>query len=242
MAGTPSSRSSPAELDALCAAIRRGTPAERLIEEVTTWRFEPLARPLARLGQYARALAGRLGKGDIAVEIEGGEMRIDAVRFGPLWSSLVHVVRNAVDHGIEMPAERAEVRKAPMPRMCLRARTDGPLLVIEVEDDGRGIDWARVRTTALRHGVPSATEADLVRALLSPGFTTRTDVTLTSGRGLGLSAVQDEVLALGGSLTVRSAAGVGSCWCVSVPRSPPERPVANFGATGGPPNGNPLWP
>jgi two-component system chemotaxis sensor kinase CheA len=206
------------DIERLCDDVRQGARGEEIVERLTRWRHEPVARVLARMARYARALAQRLGRGDLEIAIEAPEARLDLRRLDPLWSVLVHVVRNAVDHGIEPLADRAARGKTACARLGLRARLDdGAGLVIEVEDDGRGIDWERVRASAAARGLPHASDADLFAALLSPGVTTRDMVTATSGRGIGLAAVSEYVTSAGGHLTVRSQAGAGTCWRISIP-------------------------
>jgi two-component system chemotaxis sensor kinase CheA len=101
----------------------------------------------------------------------------------------------------------------------LRMRHAEEQFVIEIEDDGRGIDWNGVRSAASARGLPHETQDELQSALFAPGITTRADVTTTSGRGIGLSAIHAEVLSLGGSVTVRSQPQRGTCWTFSLPLS-----------------------
>src|SRR5262249_36278526 len=142
--------------------------------------------------------------------IDALDARVDSRCVRRLWPALVHLVRNAVDHGIEPPGERAAGRKVSHGRLDLRATSDRDSFVIEVEDVGRGLAWDRVRTLAVERGLPHEGQDALVQALLHPGFTTRAKVTPTSGRGTGMSAVDERVAALGGRLTVRSARGAGT--------------------------------
>ena len=130
---------------------------------------------------------------------------------------LVHVVRNAVDHGLESPEARVASGKSSSPSLVLSARADEDCIVIEISDDGRGIDWARVRAKAAASKRPTASTDDLVDLLLDAGFSTRDDVTTTSGRGVGMAAVAEEVRRLGGKIQVESSVGVGTCWRFSLP-------------------------
>lgn len=95
------------------------------------------------------------------------------------------------------------------------------VLVVTIEDDGRGIDWQRVQLLAAERGLPATTHAELVQALLAPAFSTRDDVTAISGRGIGMAAVAQEVERLGGVIDVESACGVGTTWRFSLPVPPP---------------------
>jgi two-component system chemotaxis sensor kinase CheA len=186
-----------------------GTPG-RITARLSDWTLEPAERPLARLARYGRSLAQRLGKGDIHVEVDGGGVRVDPHRWKGLWSELVHVVRNAVDHGMEAADERRATSKPAQPRLLLRTTSAGGRLVIDIEDDGRGIDWDAVRAIARRKGLPYASPEELTAVLLAPDVTTRPAATLTSGRGMGLAAVAGRVRELGGEILVNSRKGQGT--------------------------------
>ena len=206
------------ELEGLGDEIAHGLPGARIIERLSTWRCEPVARPLGRLGRHAQALARRLGKGDLQVDVGAGDLRLDAERWGPLWSEMVHVVNNAVDHGIETPAERRAAAK-PAPRLRLAAQILDSALVIEVEDDGRGIDWDAIKRSALARGLPAETSDDLTAALLSAGVSSRQVVTVVSGRGVGMSAAHACTRDLAGEIAVTSRRGRGTCWRFRFPLS-----------------------
>lgn len=211
-----------AELERLTQELGRGLPVGRAIERLRTWQGEPVERSLQRLGDHARALARQLGKGELALEIEANGLRLDPERGRPLWAELVHVVNNAVDHGLEAPDERGARGKPGLARLRLGARLYAGSLVIEVEDDGRGIDWEAVRRAAAPRGLPTETPAQLTAALLSPGVSSRAEADLVSGRGLGLSVVDARVRALGGAVEVESRAGQGTCFRLSFPISAPS--------------------
>jgi HPt (histidine-containing phosphotransfer) domain-containing protein len=205
------------DLERLSARAAQGLSASDLVEELRRLRWESSERPLLRLAQHARALALRLGKGSLEVEIQADDARLEPQRWGPLWSEMVHVVRNAVDHGIEFPSERDAVGKAQRGRLRLATRRVVSGYRIEVEDDGRGIDWHAIRDRCQQRGRPHATRADLVDAMLSPDFSTRTQVSDTSGRGMGLAALANVVRELGGHVDVVSEPGHGSSWALIFP-------------------------
>jgi chemotaxis protein histidine kinase CheA len=127
---------------ALVSRISTGIELEEVQRELLTWQLEPVTRPLQRLADQAKALARQLDKGEIEVAIQGNGVRLDPDAFGPLFSVLVHLIRNAVDHGLESPAER-EALKKPHHRgtVILKAEATEDTLVFEISDDGRGIDW-----------------------------------------------------------------------------------------------------
>jgi two-component system, chemotaxis family, sensor kinase CheA len=124
----------------------------------------------------------------------------------------VHVVRNAVDHGLETQAEREAAGKAARPKLRFSTAVVHRKLVVEVEDFGRGVDWQAVKRAAEKMGLPSATEEDLVRAMFSSGITTSAEVTTVSGRGVGLCAVRQQVNDLGGHIAIISKPGQGTCF------------------------------
>jgi HPt (histidine-containing phosphotransfer) domain-containing protein/HAMP domain-containing protein len=207
------------ELEHLCEELGRGIPTGKLIQRLLSLRFEPVERPLDRLAGHARALSQRLNKGEVIIEIEGRGLRLDPKRWGPLWSEMVHVIRNAVDHGFEPAEERRAAGKAPRPRLRLGAYVRENEFAIELEDDGRGIDWKAVRASAVARGLPAESEADLSAALFTSGFTTRTEISATSGRGVGLSAVYARVQEFEGRVVVSSRPGAGTCMRFSFPLS-----------------------
>jgi signal transduction histidine kinase/HAMP domain-containing protein len=195
-----------------------GVPG-RITAQLSEWTMESTERPLGRLARYARSLAQRLGKGDIHVEVDGGGVRMDPQRWKGLWSELVHVVRNAVDHGVETPDERRVTSKRLQPHLRLRTVMAADRLIIEIEDDGRGVDWDAVRAIANKKGMPSATPEELTAVLLAPDVTTTNKVTLTSGRGMGLASVADRVHELDGEIVIKSRKGHGTQFRISLPLS-----------------------
>lgn len=208
------------ELDGVCRSLAKGEPAETIIRRLQAWRCEPVQRPLERLAEYARSLCGRLGRGDLIVDIEGGQIRHLPERWEPLWSEMVHLIRNAVDHGIEAPEERRASGKPLRPRLRLGTALTKETFVVEVEDDGRGIDWEAIRRSARDQGLRAESEAELLSALLTDGVTSREQVSTTSGRGVGMFALHRQVQELGGEISVSTRAGEGTTWRLSFPASP----------------------
>ena len=180
-------------------------------------RWEPGERVLGRLAQHAREIAVRLGKNPLEVQVDADVLRFDPDRWAPLWSSLVHIVRNAVDHGIELPDERRAAGKPPFGCLCFGARQTELGYRLEIQDDGRGVDWEKIRVDCQLRGYPCETRAELLEALLTPGFSTRADVTELSGRGVGLAVVADTVRELSGRLSADSEPGKGTRWVLEFP-------------------------
>jgi two-component system chemotaxis sensor kinase CheA len=157
-----------------------------------------------------------LGKPEPKVVVDVGDIRLPPNLFAPLWASFAHLIRNIVDHALEAPEVRLQAGKPSESRVDLRVTETAQGIEITVSDDGRGIDWDNIRARARTKGLRSATQADLVSALLSPGFSTAESVSLTSGRGVGLSAVATAVRALGGTLEIESTKGVGTRFTINV--------------------------
>jgi two-component system chemotaxis sensor kinase CheA len=205
------------KLAGLIDDLRNAGVPGRIMSQLSELTMESTERPLGRLARYARSLAQRLGKGDIHVEVDGGGVRMDPQRWKGVWSELVHVVRNAVDHGVESPDERRATSKRLLPHLRLRTATTADRLIIEIEDDGRGVDWDAVRAIGHKKGMPSTTPDDLTAVLLAPDVTTASKVTLTSGRGMGLASVADRVRELDGEIVIKSRKGHGTHFRISLP-------------------------
>jgi len=188
------------------------------LTELLTWRLEPATRPLGRLADQARALAMRLGKGDVDVEVQAGTVRLDPEVYGAFFSDLVHLVRNAVDHGIESAEERALTGKPPAGKMTFKVQTRENRVVFEISDDGRGIDWSVISDLGAELGLPSRTPAERLAIICRQGVTTRSDVSETSGRGVGMSAIKQRIDAMHGRLEVDSSAA-GTKWTIVLPWS-----------------------
>ena len=195
-----------------------------LAERIGTARLIPLSGVLAGFPRAARDMAKEQEK-EVECVVKGGETGVDKSILLSLNDPLVHLVRNCVDHGIETPQERVEAGKPRIGKIILSARTDGDLLAVTVEDDGRGIHPTKIRAAALRKGIIGEAQAASlsVRGALDlifmPGFSTREQAGETSGRGVGLDVVRKRVTSLGGSVTVESEPGKGSRFTLRMPQS-----------------------
>jgi two-component system chemotaxis sensor kinase CheA len=198
------------ELFAVMERVRAGTPVNELLRELETWLDDPVERRLEQLGRQASSLARRLGKTEPEVIIQAGGVRVGGPEWSSYWSAMVHAVRNAVDHGLEPAAARSAAGKSAAGRITLGARRSANELVIWLEDDGRGIDWDKVRVAAARSARPNKTHEDLVDALFTDGFTMRQQVSEISGRGVGLAALRQAVHELHGAIAVESTLGHGT--------------------------------
>lgn len=200
------------ELDALLLQLKQGAPANDINDTLHDWLREPAHRRLERLGRQACALARRLNKPEPQIVIDAHGVRLDVGPWSMFWSSMVHIIRNAIDHGLESPQQRALVGKREAGTLWLTAERKAGQIWISVRDDGGGIDWERIRAKAIAAKLPAATEKDLVEALFTDGVSTRENVTDTSGRGVGLSAIKQAVRDLGGRIDVESTVGRGTAF------------------------------
>lgn len=203
-----------AELAAILQAVVDRRPYAEIATMINALKLEPLARRFDRLADQARSVAHRLGKGNIHVVIDDGGIRNDPDHTGAFWSALVHVVRNAVDHGIESPEARAAAGKTGLPTITLRAVAHDGAVAIEIADDGHGIDWT---TLARKAGVIPGPGQPATDLLFIDGLSSRDEVSLVSGRGVGLGAARNEVQRLGGDVTVTSQPGVGTRFVFTIP-------------------------
>jgi signal transduction histidine kinase len=222
-----------AEYQAVLAALFAGGSAADIAPRVQAWSLEPAARRLVRLAEQAQAVAVRLERSPVSVDVVSNGVRLDPVVFNAFWSSLVHVTRNAIDHGIE-PAEAREAAGKPTSgqlRFC--SEFDGSTVTVTVDDDGRGIDWDRVAAKAQSAGLPHDTRSDLVAALFTDGLSTRDEVSELSGRGVGMSAVKAAVDELGGAIEVESRPNRGTRFVFSFALSSPALAPARARASGG---------
>jgi signal transduction histidine kinase len=205
------------ELAHLADRAEKGASAQDVVQELRRLGREPVVRCLERLAKHSQALVERLERPPLVIDVTADDIRLDATVWAKLWSALVHAVRNAVDHGLELPEERVAAGKPRQGRLGFSAHRAGDGFRLRIRDDGRGVDWARVRRICQERGWPSSSRADLVAALLAPGFSTRSRVTETSGRGVGLSALAVVVQELGGTLQLESEPGQGTCLSLSLP-------------------------
>ena len=193
-----------------------------LQEEVTAARMVPMDQIFSRFPRLIRDLSRDLGK-PMELALEGREIELDRSILDEIGEALVHLLRNAADHGIEQPEDRIRAGKPATGTIRLEARRDKNHVVISVEDDGAGIDTARVRQAAVRKGLltdeqaRSLTEEEAVSLIFSPGFSTAAQVTKVSGRGVGVDAVRARAEALGGSLRVENFPGRGSRFRIRLP-------------------------
>lgn len=192
------------------AAVRSSSVPRHVVQLLEGWEHEPASHRLNRIADQAKALANRLGKGLIDVEVQAGYLRLPKATWARFWGEFAHVVRNAVDHGLEDAAERIAAGKAPRGRLRLAIERIGDQIRLTASDDGRGISWPDLRRAAATAGLPNETPQELVEAMFIDGITTRKLATEVSGRGIGMGAIRSACLELEGTLRVTSQAGRGT--------------------------------
>lgn len=191
----------------------------RLDNAIRHLRQRPLRDLTDTLQRVARDVARDVGK-QARLRIEGADLEADRVVIEALRDPLLHLVRNAVDHGIETPAGRAAAGKPAEGEIVVAASLRGDRLRLVLSDDGAGLDTAAIRRKLVRRGgVVAEDEAELAQRIFDDGFSTRDTATTLSGRGVGLSVVRAAAERLGGTVEVRSAAGRGASFVLEVPLS-----------------------
>src|SRR6266566_920533 len=189
--------------------------------EIIQARMTPVWQVFDRFPRLVRDSARQLGK-QVALRVEGKEIELDRTILDELGDPLMHLLRNAVDHGIEPPAERRKAGKKPEGEIVLSAVRERASVMITIADDGRGIDRADVLARAQRDGFVDAhaealSDDQLLRVLARPGFTTAEAVTSVSGRGVGIDVAMTRLRAVGGTLEVRSERGKGTSFRLRLP-------------------------
>ncbi|HUW40601.1 MAG TPA: chemotaxis protein CheA [Rectinemataceae bacterium] len=197
-----------------------GRIAGELQEGVMRIRMVPISQIFSRFPRLVRDLSKSLGK-HIELVIEGEDTELDKSVIEDLLDPLMHSVRNAIDHGVEGPEERRAAGKNETGTVLLKASNEGNMIIIEIADDGKGIDVDTVRARAVERGLihPSKvlTEIEAFNLIFEPGFSTAKAVTNISGRGVGLDVVKRQVEKLNGSVTVSSQRGKGSRFTIKLP-------------------------
>jgi two-component system chemotaxis sensor kinase CheA len=207
------------EYDAFLAELRRSTAAKALLATAESWRFEPAAKRLSLVAEQIQGMVARMKKAPTVVECLPTTVRLPPEKWKGFWSAFAHVVRNTVDHGIEGAEERRAANKPEAASVKLALLREGDAVVVSIRDDGKGIDWNVVAARARGRSLPCASPADLQAALFTDGLSTRTEVTSTSGRGVGLSVVRKFVTDRGGSIEVSSLLGRGTEFRFKLPLS-----------------------
>ncbi|MBH3363642.1 chemotaxis protein CheA [Pseudomonas sp. URMO17WK12:I11] len=185
-------------------------------------RMQPIKKVFGRFPRLVRDLARQLKK-EINLELVGEETDLDKNLVEALADPLVHLVRNAVDHGVEMPDEREAAGKARTGRVVLSAEQEGDHILLSISDDGKGMDPNVLRAKAVEKGLMDKdaadrlSESDCYNLIFAPGFSTKTEISDVSGRGVGMDVVKTKISQLNGSINIYSAKGQGSKIVIKVP-------------------------
>lgn len=190
--------------------------------QIRSLRLQPLSAMFLHYPKAVRDLANEQGK-RVALVVHGADVEVDKEVLEKLADPLLHLIRNAVDHGLERPAERLAAGKSEGGTLTLRARQRGYLVEIRVSDDGRGMDPDRIRKAAVRKGILAAnmaearTDEEILSVVFAPGFSTAEQVTDVSGRGVGLDVVKANVEQLGGTVEIQTDLGRGTTFVLTAP-------------------------
>lgn len=210
------------EPEAASAVARLNTITTELQERVMKTRMQPIANLFSRIPRLVRDLSKSLGK-QVELEVSGHDTELDRTLIEAIGDPLTHLVRNALDHGLETPDEREDCGKEATGTLSIRAYHQGGRVHLEIVDDGGGINADRVRAKALEKGLitgdeaASLTDQEAVRLLFRPGFSTAEEVSAVSGRGVGLDVVRCNIERIGGSIEVRSERWVGTEFRIELP-------------------------
>ena len=206
----------------LAISQRMNLIATELQEGVMKTRMQPIGNVWSQFPRTVRDVALACGK-EVEIEMEGKETELDKTIIEAIKDPLTHLVRNSVDHGIELPEARVAARKDRKGRLTLRAFHEGGQVNIEISDDGAGLDVERIRKKAVERSVVTAEQAarmgdrEIFNLIFLPGFSTAEKVTNVSGRGVGMDVVKTNVEKIGGSVDVQSKRGKGTTVRVKIP-------------------------
>ncbi|MDA8418377.1 MAG: hybrid sensor histidine kinase/response regulator [Desulfobacteraceae bacterium] len=208
------------ELEAVSQRLNLVT--SELQEAIMSTRMQPVGNVFNKFKRVVRDLAQKLGK-EIELSIEGGEVEMDKTIIEALADPLTHLVRNSVDHGIERPADRERAGKPPAGLLEIKAFHEGGHVIIEIVDDGAGIDTARLKEKALGMGthdraqLDAMPERELLKLIFLPGLSTAREVTEVSGRGVGMDVVHANLSRIGGVFDIASKKGRGTTITIKLP-------------------------
>jgi two-component system, chemotaxis family, sensor kinase CheA len=193
-----------------------------LQEGVMKTRMQPIGYAWQKLPRIVRDVAADLGK-EIELEVHGAETELDRQVLELVKDPFTHLVRNCADHGIETPPERRVAGKPQKGIIRLSARHQGGHIIIDITDDGRGLDLPRIRAKALERGLGSETDiaaksdAEICDFIFMPGFSTASNITSISGRGIGMDVVRANIEQIGGTVDLQSTAGAGTTFTIKIP-------------------------
>lgn len=201
---------------------RISTITTNLQDEITMARMVEMDKLYQMFQRPIRDIAADEGK-EVNLVVSGGETKIDKTIFEIITDPLMHMVRNAVSHGLETVAERKTLGKEPAGTIILNARHEGNSIIIQIEDDGRGMDPAALKKAAVSKGfmnqaeAQSLTDLEAINLIFRPGFSTAQQITKVSGRGVGMDVVSNHLARINGRIEIKTAAGVGTKFVIRLP-------------------------
>ncbi|WP_433371192.1 chemotaxis protein CheW [Actinoplanes sp. CA-142083] len=204
------------------SAQRLGMITSELQEGIMKTRMQPIEHIWSKLPRVIRDLSNSLGK-KVELVMEGKETELDRSLLEAVKDPLTHLVRNAVDHGIEDPERRAAAGKSAEGTLTLRAYHEGGHVAVEVADDGAGLNVERIAQKAVENGllraeqIPNMDKRDIMAMVFQPGFSTAAKVTNVSGRGVGMDVVKTNIENIGGAVSVDSTPNEGTVWRLTIP-------------------------
>ena len=207
------------QLILLKKAVERQDSKEVILKIISSWQFEPVRSAFSRIEQQVIRIARALDKLPVKVTIEDNNVLIDPGVWQPLWSSSIHVVRNAIDHGLEGPDRRLACGKPSEATIMLRARCLDNATIVEIADDGAGINYEKLVARARSKGVELAPDQPRSDLLFMDGLSSREQASEYSGRGVGMGAFRQACIDLGGRVEVFTELGKGTTFRVTIPRS-----------------------
>lgn len=193
-----------------------------LQESVMRTRMQPISNVWNKFPRIVRDIALSCGK-DVELEMSGKETELDKTIIEAIKDPLTHIIRNAVDHGIESPSIRGNAGKSPQGRLAMRAFHEGGQVIIEIADDGAGLNVEKIRNKAVEKGIVSnervtrMNEQEILRLIFLPGFSTADKITNISGRGVGMDVVRSNIERIGGTVDVSSRLGRGTTFTIKIP-------------------------
>ena len=196
---------------------------ERAQQELLQARMQPLSTVFNRFPRHLQQMVASYQK-PAKLKIIGGEVNVDKAIAEKLYEPLLHLIRNAYDHGLETAEDRLQQDKTEVGKITIKAYNRGNRTMIEIQDDGRGINLEKVLTKAIEKNfiepaqLDTIADSEITEFLFQPGFSTASEVTDLSGRGVGLNVVKSQIKALDGNITIRSQEGLGTTFVLQLPR------------------------
>ena len=215
-------RESPTDVAVDGAFERLSSIIAEMRDAITRTRMQRIENLFVGLPRMVRDLCAELGK-QVLVDIEGGDVELDREMIEMIRDPLTHIIRNAIDHGIELPADRLKARKREIGILAVSARQSGNQILIDIHDDGRGIDAAKLVEKAISAGIiekpeaASLSEREKLALIFEAGLSTASQVTAISGRGVGMDVVRSNIERIGGVVEVDSKVGEGTRMTLRVP-------------------------